>query len=153
MSEVHAAVGLAQLGKLDGFQAKRAANYAALREALFDVDEIVVFDPVRGKAVSSHYCLNAVLPPDGSIDRDTIVNHLKEAGIGTSVHYPMAVPMLSYYREKYGYKAGQFPVSEWLSNQTISLPVGPHLNDDDAERIAEAFKRALITARCPSSQP
>ena len=147
MSEVEAAVGLAQMEKLDGFQEARARNFRALKESLREVEEITVFEPVKGKAVSSHYCLNAVLPRDGRLNRDAVVAKLTKAGIGTSVHYPAAVPLMTHYRDRYGYRAGQFPVAEWLAAKTISLPVGPHLRDGDAERIGRAFKNAVRKAR------
>lgn len=147
MNEVQAAIGAVQLGKLDGFQKARAENHRVLREGLAEVAEITVFNSVVGKARSSHYCLNAVLPRDGSIDRDVAAASLKAAGIGTSVHYPVPVPLLSYYREKYQFRTGQFPVAEWIANQTISLPVGPHLADGDAERIIEAVRAAVVEAR------
>jgi len=147
MNEVEAAVGLAQLGKLDGFAARRAHNYAELRHGLAELDEVTVFAPERGKSKSSHYCLNAVLPRDGSIDRDVLVRELNAMGVGTSVHYPSAVPLFSYYRDKYGYRPGQFPVAEWLAAQTISLPVGPHLGEGDPRRMVDAFKNGLKAAR------
>jgi perosamine synthetase len=147
MSEAHAAIGLAQLDRLDGFQAARAANFKALRDDLADCMEITVFAPEQGKARSSHYCLNAILPRDGDIARDDVVALLKAAGIGTSVHYPSAVPLFAYYREKYSYRAGQFPVAEWLAAGTISLPVGPHLDRGDPARIAAALKAAITAAK------
>lgn len=147
MNEVEAAVGLAQLGKLDSFQASRAENFRILHSALGGLDEVTVFEPVKGAAQSSHYCLNATLPEDGSIDRDGVVAALKAAGVGSSVHYPSAVPLFSYYRDKYGYRSGQFPVAEWLAAQTISLPVGPHVSPDDAEYIGRTFKAAIHGAR------
>jgi perosamine synthetase len=147
MNEVEAAVGLAQLDKLDAFQVARSRNHRILADALSGIDELMLLPAVHGKATSSHYCFNATLPRDGSIDRDTVVAELKAEGIGTSVHYPGPVPYMSYYREKYGFKPGRFPVAEWLSNQTISLPVGPHVSADDAQRIAAALKAALGRAR------
>ncbi|MDP6952436.1 MAG: DegT/DnrJ/EryC1/StrS family aminotransferase, partial [Alphaproteobacteria bacterium] len=87
MSELHAAVGLAQLDKLDRFQEARAANFRSLREALADIEEVTVFAPVQGQARSSHYCLNAIMPRDGSFPRDEVVAALKAAGISSSVHY------------------------------------------------------------------
>jgi perosamine synthetase len=147
MNEVQAAVGYEQLKKLDGFQQARTRNYRELKQVLSDIVEVTVFEDVRGKAVSTHYCLNATLPRDGSVDRDKVMEALRAAGIGVSVHYPSAVPLLSYYREKYGYRDGQFPVAEWLANQTISLPVGPHLQDGDVSRIGAAMKDAVRRAR------
>lgn len=147
MSELHAAVGLAQMAKLDSMQEARASNYSRLASLLADVEELTVFSPVQGKSKSSHYCLNAVLPRDGSIDRDTIVQYLKDHGIGSSVHYPRAVPLFSYYQEKYGYKSGSFPIAEWLADKTISLPVGPHLDADAPVRIASVLKDAIVNVR------
>ena len=147
MNEVEAAVGLAQLYKLDERLKIREHNYHALKNALAELEEVTVFEPTQGKAQSCFYCLNAVLPRDGSLDRDAIAVDLKAANIGTSVHYPGAVPLMTYYREKYGYRAGQFPVAEWLAAQTISLPVAPHVPDDFAERIGTAMKDAIFKAR------
>ncbi|MEQ8442043.1 MAG: DegT/DnrJ/EryC1/StrS family aminotransferase [Alphaproteobacteria bacterium] len=144
MSEVEAAVGLAQVARLDEFMAARARNDAVLRAILLEIDGLTIFPDSHGKAVSSHYCLNAVLPSDGSVSRDRLVDALKAAGIGSSVHYPGPVPLFTYYKEKYGYSAGSFPVAEWLAEQTISLPVGPHLSVDDAERVGNAFRDAYI---------
>jgi perosamine synthetase len=147
MNEGQAAVGLAQLAKLDRFQTARAHNYAALKAALADVSEITVFAARKGKAISTHYCLNAVLPRDGRIDRNIVIAALNAEGIGTSIHYPRPVPLMRYYSERYGYRAGQFPVAEWLAAQTISLPVGPHLAEGDPARIAQALKTIVHRAR------
>jgi perosamine synthetase len=146
MSEVEAAVGLAQLTHLDDFMADRSRNDAALRAILTRIDGLTLFPDTHGKATSSHYCINAVLPRDGSVSRDRVVDGLNARKIGSSVHYPGPVPLFTYYSQKYGYKAGQFPVAEWLADQTISLPVGPHLTKGDAERVGNAFQEAYSEA-------
>lgn len=143
MNEVEAAVGLSQLSHLDQFQIARAENYKDLKEILDDVQELTIFEASKDKSVSSHYCLNAILPRDGRINRDEVVAELNHAGIGTSVHYPKAVPLTAFYAEKYGHLTGQFPVAEWLAKQTISLPVGPHLNPGDARKIGLTLKEVL----------
>jgi len=147
MNEVEAAVGLAQMEHLDAWQQARALNHAALRRGLAALDEVTVFAPEKGNARSSHFCLNAVLPRDGSISRDLVIDRLKARGVGTSVHYPKALPLMAYYRERYGYKPGQFPVSEWLGDQSISLPVGPHIGPGDIDYIVGEFKEAVRRGR------
>ena len=82
MSEVEAAVGLAQLTRLDEFQKRRADNFRRLQTALADVDAITVFKPRQGRALSSHYCLNIMLPRDGSISRDDMIRALTAAELG-----------------------------------------------------------------------
>lgn len=147
MSEVEAAVGLAQLAKLDAFQAARAENAAILRAALSRIEGVTVFADRKGPARSTNYCLNMVMPRDGSIDRNRVQDILNHDGVGTSIHYPRAVPLFTFYKEKYGYYAGQYPVAEWLAAQTISLPVGPHVSRSEARRIGEAVEAAVEQVR------
>ena len=84
-----------------------------------------------------------MLPEDGSIDRGTVIAALNAAGVGTSVHYPVALPLSSYYREKYGHRPEQFPVARWISDQAVSLPCGPHLETDDMHYIADRLGETL----------
>jgi dTDP-4-amino-4,6-dideoxygalactose transaminase len=71
------------------------------------------------------------------------MNELKERGVGTSVHYPVPLPLSKYYRQKYGADASAFPRALRISNQSIALPVGPHLTPDDMRIIAGELKRAI----------
>lgn len=151
MSELHAAVGLAQLDRLDELQRARARNFAELAGYLADVDELAVMPGASGASRSSHYCLNVVLPRDRSLDRDEVMAEVNAAGVGTSVHYPGAVPLFSHYRARYGHEPGEFPVAEWLGDCSISLPVGPHLREGDPARIATAVKDAIAAVRTARS--
>jgi len=147
MSEAHAAVGTVQLDKLDGFIETRRRNTDVLLSGLADIPEVTTFPISYGKSTSGCYCVNAVLPDDGSLERASIVKSLSDAGVGTSVHYPVALPLASYYRDKYGYGGAQFPVAAWISGQTISLPVGPHLNEEDMTYIGVELKKAVAKGR------
>lgn len=144
MNELEAAIGIEQLKRLDGFLAQREANFAALEAGLKGIDGVVTLPASReaGRR-SSFYCLQAVLAPEHIGRRLEIVARLKEMGIGTSVYYPQPAPYMSWYREQYGVKDGDFPVAAWISNGSISLPVGPHLNTTDMERIAAAVRTAV----------
>jgi perosamine synthetase len=140
MSEVQAAVGLGQLDQLDSFLAARRRNTKILTEGLADIDGIVMFPISHGKASSACYCVNIVFTSD-SFNRNDMIERLNAAGVGTSVHYPVAVPLARYYREKYGYQPGDFPVAEWISSSAISLPVGPHVSADDAHYIVDTVHK------------
>lgn len=141
MSEVHAAVGIGQLAQLEEFLSARRRNTKILLDELTGLDSITVFPIQHGKAASGCYCVNIVLQAGSGIDRNDLIARLNAAGVGTSVHYPIAVPLARYYREKYGYRPGDFPVAEWISNNAISLPVGPHVSADDAHYIAETVRK------------
>lgn len=147
MSEAQAAVGSAQLGKLDGFLEIRRQNAEALLSRVSEIEELATFVTKKGGAVSSHYCLNVVLPDGDAYDRGELILALNADGVGTSVHYPVALPLSKFYRTKYGYQDSDFPVAKWISDKTVSLPVGPHLDTDDMHYIGDRLKEAVIKAR------
>lgn len=137
MSEAHAAVGLCQLDRLDGFLAARQRNSDILSKRLQGLDAITLFPLSHGKAESGRYCFNITLKQDAGLVRRDINAALNERGVGTSVHYPVALPLSNYYRGRYGHQPEEFPVANWIATHTISLPCGPHLEDGDADFIAD----------------
>lgn len=147
MSEIHAALGVVQLTRLNGFLEARKKNYAALARGLSQIPEVTLLQTERPGAQCSWYCLSAVLSPKLSAKRADIIDSLKGAGIGTSVYYPHPVPYLKYYKEKYGFKGTEFPNAARLSYDSIAFPVGPHLNESDMATIVEGLKSALTKVK------
>lgn len=74
-----------------------------------------------------------------SSQRDALQAHLREQGIGTDVHYPLPTHLQPIYREL-GYQVGDFPVSERLAREVLSLPMYPDLAREEAEAVAEAIQ-------------
>jgi hypothetical protein len=70
-------------------------------------------------------------------------DYLREAGVGTSMYYPGPVPHLKYYRDKYQLGGTPFPNATRISQQSIALSVGPHLDEDDMNYTAAALKKVL----------
>lgn len=136
MSEIHAAIGIEQVKKLPGFLAQRAKNHKALSKALEDAPRLRVLPAPMNRLLSCHYCLSVVLDADLAPLRPKIITALVARGIGSSVYYPQPVPRMTYYREKYGYEASHFSNAERISDASIALPVGPHLNTSDMADIA-----------------
>jgi dTDP-4-amino-4,6-dideoxygalactose transaminase len=147
MSEIEAALGIEQTKRIGGFLARRKSNYECLSSELRDIGEVAQLGSTHGGFVSSHYCLSAILEKRLAARRFDIVDHLKRKGVGTSVYYPRPVPLFTYYGDKYGYRKGDFPVAEWISDSTISLPVGPHLDAGDMRYIADTLKEAIREAK------
>jgi len=143
MNELEAAMGSVQVTRLDDFLARRRENFRVLEDGLREVRGLTVLPASQGADQSSHYCLQAVLAPEVLSHRPAVIAHVNGAGIGTSIYYPRPVPLMSYYRTKYGFGDGDFPVASWISNGSISLPVGPHLGPDDMRRIAAAVAAAI----------
>lgn len=147
MNEIEAALGIVQLKRIPGFLRARKENYSVIERALRQLPEIELLESTNGRFESSHYCLSAILKKPYAEKRFEIVAELNAAGVGTSVYYPKAVPHLKFYREKYGYSENSFPEAARISNQSIALSVGPHLNAEDMTYMAEAFKQALAKVR------
>ena len=71
------------------------------------------------------------------------MNQLKESGIGSSVYYPQPVPRMKYYKNKYGYNPEKYRNAEKFSDNSIALPVGPHLNSSDMKIIGKELNKIL----------
>lgn len=135
MNEVEAAVGLFQIQKLDNSLRKRKRNYKIIKSHLTKFDELFIFPETSKSSESSYYCLNIILNKNIKNLRDLLQDFLRENQIGTSIHYPSAVPLFTYYKNKYSYNIGDFPVAENIGNNTLSLPLAPHVKEEHAEKI------------------
>jgi perosamine synthetase len=147
MSEVQAAIGIAQLARVDENLDRRRTNFRTIRDALASVPGIRVLDAKDDRAENSHYCLTVVLDAQRADRRRELIAEFVASGVGTSLYYPQPVPRLTYYRERYGWNESDFPNATAISDRSIALPVGPHLEPDDAEYIAEQAVRVLSEVR------
>jgi len=143
MSEVHCAIGIEQIKRVPGFLRKRKENYDALTAGLSGISEISLFQSSHGDFQSSYYCHSILLKKGWAEKRFEIVQYLNERGVGTSVYYPQAVPHFTYYRDKYGYGPDNYPIAAEISNSSIALPVGPHLNSEDMNYIVNTLKEVI----------
>lgn len=144
MGELAAALGVEQLKKAPEFIARRKSNYEAICAGLADFPLLELADTGSyARGLSTHYCITAILVERLAPRRADLIDLLKERGLGVSIHYPRPVPLTTYYREQRGFRDGQFPVAERISNDSISIPVGPHLADGDAERIVSLVRDAV----------
>jgi perosamine synthetase len=143
MSELQATLGRCQIARIEENLERRAANFHRLKSLLATLEGVLILDAADESQDNSHYCLSAVLLGELGQRRNEIVAALERRGIGTSVYYPQPAPRMTYYREKYGYRAEDFPNAERLSDQSIALPVGPHLTVSDMDTIADGFIQAI----------
>lgn len=143
MSEISAAIGVAQLARLEDFASRRAENSERLRANLEQIDGISVQRSTRDGEVHSHYCEVAILAGRGKTQRDRVAVAMQARGIGTSVYYPVPLPETKFYSELSSANAGTFPGATQFSYSAIALPVGPHLNLTDMDIIADALSSSL----------
>lgn len=139
MSEMQAALGCTQLDKVPEMLKRRKENFTRLKQNLESHPDLHILDSHNPDVVNSHYCMIMVLKNAWSNKRTEMIESLKAQGVGTSVYYPQPVPRMSYYRGKYGYENGKYTNAEAISDNSIALPVAPHLNTDDMDYIAECI--------------
>lgn len=143
MSDINAALGRKQLERIDEILKRRRANFIQLKTALQKLPGVSILDSNNADAVSTHYCLSVILEGKLGKKRNDIVGKLNQAGIGTSVMYPQPVPRMTYYQNKYDYRAEDFPQATRISDHSIALSVGPHVTADDVIYVAETFAETL----------
>ena len=148
LSDINSAIGRAQLKRLGIILERRAENFAALKNGLADLEHIAILDATAANQTNSHYCLTAVLDGPWAGQRTEVIRRLNAAGVGTSVYYPHPIPRLVYYREKYGEDLSRFPNAARISDQSIALPVGPHLEIDDMNYIAQELTKIVRELTC-----
>ena len=144
MNEIQAVIGIEQLKKMHTFLEKRKSNYETLNKGLSEINELKLFKSSYDKFQSSYYCLSIILDSSIKDKRFELVMALKEKGIGTSVYYPRPVPHFSYYKNKYGFKENSFPIASEISYNSIALPVGPHLNNEDMKYMVKSIKESIL---------
>lgn len=128
MTDIHAALALAQLERLEAFTKKRRANAAFLNE---HIHSVVTPQEMKGR---EHVWHQYTIRIDGGRNRDEAVRQLNEAGIGTGIFYPIPAHMHAYMRDVVGDVC--LPVAERSAQEVISVPVHPQLKADELEKIA-----------------
>ncbi|MFH0836258.1 MAG: DegT/DnrJ/EryC1/StrS family aminotransferase [Candidatus Micrarchaeota archaeon] len=128
MTSLCAAIGLAQLKKIDAFTERRRKNAALLNELLDGVVETPFVDS-RAKHVYHQYTIK-------TDKRDELKEHLKNAGVGSGVYYPQPLHELPTFDAAHA----NCPNTIELTKRVLSLPVHPLVTEQDVETIAQSIK-------------
>lgn len=148
LSDINSAIGREQLKRLDQILERRSRNFARLKKILHGLEHVSVLDTTAAGHENSYYCLGAVLDGPLAGKRVEIIERLNVAGVGTSVYYPHPIPRLVYYREKYKEDLSRFPNAARIADQSIALPVGPHVGEDDMDYIARTLTTIVKELSC-----
>jgi perosamine synthetase len=139
LSDVAAALGVAQVSKLDRMLKDRARVAGAYEKALGPVDGVETPVAGHGKERRSWFVYPVRLDPGA--DRDRVIASLAESGVPAKAYLP-CVHLFPHIRAL-GYEAGQFPVAESVSDRSLALPFHSAMDESDVVRVAEALARAL----------
>jgi perosamine synthetase len=139
LSDVHAAIGLAQLRRCGELTNRRRAIAQNYNEAFGREPALETPYTESGVEHPWHLYVLRLRPEQLTIGRNQFVEMLRERGIGTSVH---CIPLhtMDYYQKQYGYRTGDFPIAEDVYSRCFSLPIYPLMADDDVAYVIETVR-------------
>lgn len=150
LSDVAAAIGVAQLEKLDRMLADRARVAALYGEALAelgaapagsgDPDGLVLPCADRGSERRSWFVYPIQLP--AGADRDAVIAALATDGVQSKAYLP-CIHLMPFYRDRFGFKGGEFPVAERVAERSLALPFHPAIEEAEVGRVCKALAGAL----------
>jgi dTDP-4-amino-4,6-dideoxygalactose transaminase len=146
LSDVHAAIGLAQLPKLEKFWVERKRLWEQYDAWLAGLPE-VIRPVIRPEVRSAYHLYNIRVKVEELLwSRDQIMAAIQAENIGLGVHF-RALHLHLYYRERFGFQRGLCPVAEAASDRIFSLPLYPGLAEADARDVVRAVAKVLTVAR------
>jgi perosamine synthetase len=139
LTDVASAIGLAQLERLDGMLEARARVAGWYREALAG-SYVGLPCEDSGGDVRGWFVFVVQLPRGH--DRDGVVRALAERGVQSKPYLP-AIHLMSFYRERFGHREGEFPVCEDVAARSVALPFFPELTEGQVAQVAEALDAVI----------
>jgi perosamine synthetase len=140
LSDIACALGLAQLERLDDMLASRARVAASYRDALAGVEGLTLPCPDAGGNRRGWFVFVVQLPR--GVDRDDVVRALAQRLIPSKPYFP-AIHLMTFYRQRFGHREGQFPVCEDVAARSIALPFFPAMTEGQVERVATELRAVL----------
>jgi dTDP-4-amino-4,6-dideoxygalactose transaminase len=149
LSEIACAIGIAQLERLPQALEARARVADLYRSALDGVEGLQLPCADSGGERRGWFVFVVQLPP--AVDRDGIVHALAASGIQSKPYLP-AIHLMSFYRERFAHRLGEFPVCEDVAARSLALPFFPQMSEGEVERVAESL-RAELAAGAAGRRP
>lgn len=139
MTDIQASLGIHQLPRIDHYWKRRKEIWETYNEAFKNLP-VITPAPVEHGTKHAYHLYTLLLDIDNlEITRDQFLDEMTKRNIGVGVHY-IALHLHPFFRKKYGYKRGDFPNSEWISDRTVSIPLSPKLTEDDVNSVILAIR-------------
>ncbi len=142
LSDVHAAIGVAQLERLDWMQDARARIAGMYQDRMQHVEGVTPM--YEGPERRSWFVYAPRL--DADLDRDAIIGRLEADGVSAKPYLP-CIHLQPYYREAHGHGPGELPITESISASTIALPFFCEMTEEQVDRVCSALERAIEAER------
>ncbi len=151
MTDIQASLGIHQLARIEGYWQFRVCLNDHYRHQFKDLPISI---PSKGPAKGRHgHHLFSILIEDttAGISRDEFIRLMAGQNIGVGVHY-RSIPEHRYYRERYGWRADDYPNALRIGRTTVSLPFSPYLTESDIDYVVETVKSILGADNLPGCQ-
>jgi perosamine synthetase len=140
LSDIACAVGIAQMARLPGMLELRSLAASYYREALGEIEGLELPCEDHDGARRGWFVFVVQLPR--GVDRDETMRGLAALGVQSKPYLP-AIHLMSFYRERFGHREGEFPVCEDVAARSLALPFYPGLQQPEVERVAESLRTVL----------
>ena len=140
LSDIAGALGLAQLDRLDDMLAARARVASSYRDALAEIEGLELPCPDQGGGQRGWFVFVVQLPR--GVERDETVRALAAHGVQSKPYLP-AIHLMSFYRERFGHRPGEFPVCEDVAARSLALPFFPGLTEGQIAQVVSALRSVL----------
>jgi len=146
MTDLQASLGIHQLARVEENLVVRERHWMRYNQAFADIPEITIPPEEEGIRHARHL-YTILLDIDAlKVDRNRFIEVLKAENIGSGIHF-IALHLHSFYRKSFGYKRGDFPKAEYVSDRILSLPLSPKLTDEDVDDVIRAVKKVIENVR------
>lgn len=142
MTDIQASLGIHQLPRVDRYWERRREIWEHYNEAFRDLP-VFTPAPVEEGTRHAYHLYTLLLDTDNlKMTRDRFLEEMTRRNIGVGVHY-IALHLHPYFQNEFGYKKGDFPNAEWISERTVSIPLSAALKDEDIMRVVKAIGATL----------
>ncbi|HHT64202.1 MAG: DegT/DnrJ/EryC1/StrS family aminotransferase [Bacillota bacterium] len=145
MNELSAALGLVQLNRIEEIIRKRSLVAEAYRQRLEEIPQVIVPKTPENAKISWFVYVIRFLP---EIDRDQIMQFLLNHGIDCRPYFP-PIHLQPFYQKNFGYRKGDFPITERIASSTLALPFFNNLQEGEIDFVVDTLKQALKKSRKP----
>ncbi|GIU68453.1 MAG: polysaccharide biosynthesis protein [Candidatus Parcubacteria bacterium] len=139
MDEMSAALGLAQLSRIEEILEKRENIAERYIEKLSGIEEIIL--PYTPNEVKRSWFVFTIRVTNGK--RDKVMNYLLKSGIECKPYFDPPIHLHPLYKERFGYKKGDFPITEKISRESLALPFHNNLKEEDIDYVVDKLKKAI----------
>lgn len=147
LNEMSAALGISQLEKLD-FMISERRKIAGWYNKLLAPYRDLIQAPATAINNTHTWFVYVIKIKNKKINRNRLIKDLEKSGISTKPYLP-SIHLFDFYKKQFGYKKGDFPVSEEMSAFSLALPIYPGLTESDCFYIINKLKKAVISKKLP----